>query len=72
MERLLELVNGLVLFQLVAMCVGIIESIFVEDAKVDDAVEEILRAIVDQRHIDVGHDAATAIYGLSFWCGIFQ
>ena len=71
-KRLVEFGHGLIAGKFLAMAVAIVEGILVEDAQVDDAVEVILGAIVDEGHIHVGYDATAAIDHFSFWGVVLQ
>ena len=59
-------------FTLIGSLSGVFEGVLIEQPEVDDAVEIVFRAVIDQRHINIGHDATAAINGLSFRCGKFQ
>ena len=54
------------------MSVGIVEGILKHYAGIDNLVEEILRRVLLQRHVDVGHDATTAVDSLASRRDIFQ
>ena len=64
-KRMIKRLNTLIPLQLRTVLVGILKSVLVQQALVGDAVEVVFRAVVDERHIDVGHDASTAVDGLS-------
>ena len=52
--------------------VGIIKGILEQNARVHDSVEEIFSAVVNQRNVNVGHNAATSVNHFSFWRDKFQ